>query len=147
VKLVVRWVAWFGVLWWFWMLLVGEWNHFEWIAATAAAGVASVVGEIARTAAGATMRIPGTWLKRGWSALLVVFSDFAIVLAALLRRRSGTFVRRPAPAEGPSDEAVGIRVWTNLLADYSPNAYVIGMDDGETLLHDLVERRKSEEPA
>jgi hypothetical protein len=129
------------------MLLVGEWNHFEWIAATAAAGVAAVVGEIARTAAGVRMRVPRGWLTRGWSALPVVFSDFAIVMAALVRRRRGVFVRRSAPAEGGGPEAVGVRVWTNTLANYSPNAYVVSLEEGETLLHDLVERRKSEQPA
>jgi hypothetical protein len=129
------------------MLLVGEWNHFEWIAATAAAGFAAIVGEIARTAAGVHIRIPAATLRRGWSALLVVFSDFVVVMAALVRRRRGTFVRRRPPARGDGAEAVGIRVWTNLLANYSPNAYVISLEEDEALLHDLVKRRQSEQPA
>jgi hypothetical protein len=147
VKHIRSWIAFFVVLWWLWLLLVGEWNHYEWIAATAAAAVAATIGEIARTAAGVRARIPFAWLRRGWSALLVVFSDFAIVMLALFRRPTGTFTRHAAPADGDSPEAVGIRVWANLLADYSPNAYVIELEHGEALLHDLVPRRKSEEPA
>jgi hypothetical protein len=129
------------------MLLVGEWNHFEWIAATAAAAVAATVGEVARSAARVHARIPAPWLLRGWSAFPVVFSDFATVLWALVTRRRGSFVRRAAPANGDDPDAVGIRVWANLLADYSPNAYVIALEDGETFLHDLVPKRQSEKPA
>lgn len=141
------WLCFFVFLWWWWMLLVGEWNRYEWIAAAAAAAIAATLGEIARTAAGVRARIPFAWLRRGWYALLVVFSDFVVVMWALLRRPEGTFERHAAPVEGGGPEAVGIRVWVTLLADYSPNAYVIGLDDGEALLHDLVPRRKSEKPA
>jgi hypothetical protein len=141
------WLCFFVALWWLWMLLVGEWNHYEWIAATAAAAIAATIGEIARTAADVHARVPLASLRRGWSAFPVVFSDFAIVMWALLRRPAGSFRRHAAPADGDGAEAVGVRVWTNLLADYSPNAYVIELEDGEALLHDLVPRRQSEEPA
>jgi len=147
VRHIRSWLAFFVALWWLWLLLVGEWNRYEWIAATAAAAVAATIAEIARAAAGVHARIPLTWLRRGWSAFLVVFSDFAIVMLALARRPSGTFRRRAAPAEGDDPDSVGIRVWTSLLADYSPNAYVIELEKGETLVHDLVPRRRSEKPA
>src|SRR5579862_8748936 len=71
-------------LWWVWMLLVGEWNHYEWIAATGAATVATTIGSLAWRAAAVRVRVPSAWLRRGWSALLVVFSDFAIVMWALV---------------------------------------------------------------
>ena len=43
----------------------------------------------------------------------------------------------------------GTRVWRNLLANYSPNAYVVDIDTERevVLLHDLIPLRKSEEPA
>jgi hypothetical protein len=141
------WLCLFVVLWWLWMLLVGEWNHYEWIAATAAAAVAATIGEVARTSANVHARIPLSTLRSGWGALLVVFSDFAIVIWALFAGTRGTFRRRTAPVAGDDPEAVGIRVWTNLLADYSPNAYVVSLEEGEALLHELVPRRRSEEPA
>ncbi len=133
------------------MLLVGEWNHYEWIAATGAAATAASIGELARVRADVRAAIPKRWLVRGWSGLLVVFSDFAIVMRALvlsaLRREvvRGSF-------RSHEDEDIGspgVRVWRNLLANYSPNAYVVDLEPerGLVLLHDLVPRRKSEEPA
>ena len=142
-------MAW-AVLWWLWMLLVGEWNRYEWIAATAAATVAATVGEVARTRAHVRAGVPFTWLKRGWMAFPVVFSDFAIVMWALVRsalRRE--IVRGEFRTKEFGSSTAGIRVWRNLLANYSPNAYVVDIDTERdvVLLHDLIPCRKSEEPA
>jgi hypothetical protein len=129
------------------MLLVGEWNHYEWIAATAAAAVAATIGEVARTAADVHARIPLATLRTGWSAFPVVFTDFFRVMRGLVQRPAGRSVRHSGPAAGDDPQSVGVRVWVNLLANYSPNAYVIGLDDGEASLHDLYQRRQSEKPA
>ena len=138
-------------LWWLWLLLAGEWNHYEWIAATGGAIVAATLGELARTRARAHPQGPLRWLVRGWSAFLVVFSDFAIVMWALVlsvvRREivRGTFRSH----EDDDIDAVGVRVWRSLLANYSPNAYVVELETARSLvlLHDLIPRRSSEEPA
>jgi hypothetical protein len=147
VRHVRAWVCFFVPLWWLWQLLSGEWNHYEWIAGAAAAAVAATIGEVARTAAGVRARVPLACLRTGWSAFPVVFTDFGRVLWGLVRRPSGTFRRHPGPADGDDPESTGIRVWTNLLANYSPNAYVVGLDDGEAVLHDLFPARSSEKPA
>jgi hypothetical protein len=155
VKRLRAWAVAFVALWWLWILLVGEWNHDEWIAATGAAIVAASIGELARARAGVNARVPARWLVRGWSAFLAVFSDFGIVMWALLRsarRREivrGTFRAHEIDAGGSDPEGVGIRTWRALLADYSPNAYVVEIDRerGLVLLHDLIPRRSSEQPA
>jgi hypothetical protein len=138
-------------LWWLWLLLAGEWNHYEWIAASAAAPLAAAIGEHARTQAGVHAAIPAGWALRGWSALLVVFSDFAIVMWALGRSALDRRVVRGAFRSHGDDDLgdSGVRTWRNLLANYSPNAYVVELDPdaGLVLLHDLIPRRKSEEPA
>ena len=147
-------VAWI-VLFWLWIFLAGEWTEQEWVAAAGGATIAASIGELARTSSDARMRVPGRWLISGWSAFLVVFSDFAIVMAALVRsavRRDvvrGAFLTRPTDVGGDDASGVGIRVWRNLLANYSPNAYVVDFDQerGVVVLHDLVPRRRSEEPA
>lgn len=143
------WAVWFAVLWWFWFLLVGEWNRYEWIAATVAAAIGATIAEIARTRAEVRLRVPLHWIVKSWSALPMVAVDFGIVMWVLLRKRTvrGSFRTRPAPARGTDPKAVGIRAWVTILADYSPNAYVVDIDREGVLLHELVPYRRSEEPA
>ena len=154
-KHLVPWLVAWVALWWLWMLLAGEWNHYEWIAAAGAATVAATIGEVARTRADVSAHVPSRWLARGWTALLMVVVDFAILVWALVKsalRREvvrGSFRAHEFPAGGDDAESVGMRTWVNLLANYSPNAYVVDIDQERqlVLLHDLVPFRKSEEPA
>jgi hypothetical protein len=138
VKHVAPFLVWFAALWWFWMLLVGEWNRQEWIAAACAAGVAAFVGELARTRAEAH---PSERLARALGFCAVVPSvviDFALLMWALLR----AVVTRRIP-DGSFRACEATDPWTALLATFSPNAYVIG----EHELHRLVPFEKSEKPA
>lgn len=137
-KRLVSWLAGWLALFWLWMLLAGEWNRQEWIAAAAAATVASVlVGRIAL----ARVNV--------WTVPAMIVVDFGILMWALLlsgvQRRvvRGAFVRRPFRREG-----AGVRAWTGLAATYSPNAYLVGFDDERevALLHDLMRNRGSERP-
>ena len=144
-----------AVLWWLWLLLAGEWNRYEWIAAAGAAAVAAGVGTVAWARAETPVRLRRRLLRTGWSAFPMVFVDFGILMAALVRSAAGRrvvrgeFRTRPLEAVGSGPAAVGTRVWTTMLADYSPNAYVVDVDRerGLVLLHDLVRRRGSEKPA
>jgi hypothetical protein len=146
VKHVVAWLAMWVALWWLWLLLAGEWNRDEWIAATAAATVAATLGELARTRTGVRVRIP---LRRATAVLSVphrVVVDFALVMWALARRREGVFRTVEPPAKGRDARSVGTRVWAGFVANLSPNAYVVELDAERAVLHDLVPFRKSEEP-
>jgi hypothetical protein len=125
----VLWIA----CWWLWLLLVGEWNGDELIAATVAATVAATIGELARTIGGVQLGIPS--LEGVWKVPWAVVSDFAILMWALRRRRGGVFHERP-----PAD------AWTAFVANLSPNAYIVEMDSEHVVLHDFVPRRASEEP-
>ena len=91
------------------------------------------------------------WAFRGWSALLVVFSDFGIVMWALVQSARRREIVRGVFRSHEDDDigTPGVRTWRNLLANYSPNAYVVELEPerGLVLLHDLIPRRKSEEPA
>ena len=149
-KHVVPWLAWWLALFWLWMLLVGEWNHVEWIAAALAAAVAASLAEFARVRAGFAPRLSVRGLALLPKALGMVFVDFGIVVWALAvsvaRRRvvRGELVSR----ESAVGEGVGARAWTVLVAAYSPNAYVVDLDPEtrQVLVHDLVRNRASEEP-
>jgi hypothetical protein len=155
VKHVLPWLAFWLTLFWLWQLLVGEWNHQEWIAGASAATVAATVGEVARTLGGVRARVPLRWLPRAWTVPGMVLVDFGIVtwalLTSLVRREivRGSFRAHEFPVRGDDAVATGIRAWAGLAADYSPNAYVIDLDPerGVALFHDLIPFRKSEEPA
>lgn len=151
---VAVWIGWWLALFWLWLLLVGEWNRQEWVAAAAAATVAATVAEFARARTDFAAVLPWRALGDVPHVLLMVVVDFGIVVGALLAslaRREvarGEFrsrrLSRPADAEG-----VGPRAWAALAASYSPNAYVLEIDPEtrRVLLHDLVPHESSESPA
>jgi hypothetical protein len=155
VKHVVAWVAWWLALFWLWMLLVGEWNRVEWVAAAVAAAIGATLGEFARTRTGFAARLPSDALLDLPQALGMVVVDFGILVRALVvsvaRRRvvRGRFVSRELEGGRSAARGVGPRAWTALAASYSPNAYVIDIEpeSGTVLLHDLVPNPPSERPA
>jgi hypothetical protein len=150
VKHVVTWLAWWVALFWLWMLLSGDWNRIEWIAAACAATIAAAIAEIARTRVGVAPRVPLRWLVRAWTVPHQIVVDFGIIMWALwrglVRRRvvRGEFRARPFPAS----EGQGVRAWAAWAAQFSPNAYVVEIDRDRdlVLVHDLVPNRSSEEP-
>jgi hypothetical protein len=151
VKHVLAWVAMWLALFWLWLLLAGDWNRIEIIAAGCAAAVAATLAEIARTRAGVRPRVPLVWIGRAWSVPHQIVVDFGIVTWALVRsiaRRKvvrGEFRTHPFPA----GEGQGVRAWAVWAAQFSPNAYVVEIDTERelALVHDLVPNRASEKPA
>jgi hypothetical protein len=130
--------------------LAGDWNRIEIVAAACGATVAATLGEIARTRAGVAPRIPVRWVARAWSVPHQIVVDFGIVTWALARsvaRRRvvrGEFRAHPFPAR----KGQGVRAWAGWAAQFSPNAYVVEIDEERelVLVHDLVPNRPSEEP-
>jgi multisubunit Na+/H+ antiporter MnhE subunit len=155
VKHVLAWVAWWLPLFWLWLLLAGDWNRSEWIAAACGATVAATIAEIARSRAGFGARLPLRAVSDVPRVLGMVFVDFGIVvwalIASVVRRRvvRGTLVSRELERGAAAARGVGPRAWTALAASYSPNAYVLDIEPEQrtVLLHDLVPNRNSESPA
>jgi hypothetical protein len=149
------WLVWAVCLFWLWMLVVGEWNDYELVAAACAAAVGAAIVEVVRSVDGLSAVVPLRRLSTVFGALAMVPVDFGIVMLvlvrSLLRRRieQGRFIVRAAEAAGRGSRGRGDQAWTTLVANLSPNAYVIAYaDDGRTvLLHDLVPNRTSEKPA
>jgi multisubunit Na+/H+ antiporter MnhE subunit len=148
---VAAWTAWWIALFWLWLLLAGEWNRVELVAAALAAAVGASLAEGVRAVTGAKVRIGVRDLATAWMVPAIVFVDFGIVTFALLRsalrreRVGGRFVVRDLdPALTGSS-----RAWRMYFANITPNALVVDVDDEQrvVLLHDLVPFRKSEEPA
>ncbi len=152
---VFAWLAAWAALFWLWLLLAGEWNRQEWIAAACAATVAATLGEIARTRAGVHPRVPWRWVAAAWTVPAMIFVDFGIVVwalvASLLRREvvRGAFRAHDFPAGGDDPESAAVRAWVGLVATYGANAYVVDLEPerGLSLVHDLVPYRASEKPA
>ena len=143
IRHLVWWVGAWLALFWLWLLLAGDWNRIEVIAAACAATVAATLGEVARSRARVEPRIPLRWAAKGWTVPHQILVDFGIVMWALARRRRGELIERPFP----TDEGAGVRAWAAYAANFSPNAFIVDIDDGRTLVHDLVPHRPSEEPA
>jgi hypothetical protein len=146
------WLGCFGM----WLTLVADWSRVNAVAGICAAAVAATVAECARTAARGHIHVSGRTLRAAAAVPLAVVTDFGILALALARsvaeRRvvRGRYVERevdPGPRTTPAGRAR--RAWLALLAGYSPNAYLVDVDPetGIALLHDLVPRRSSEEPA
>jgi multisubunit Na+/H+ antiporter MnhE subunit len=149
-------MLWWVAAFWLWMLMSGDWNTIELVAAACAATLTATVGEAARTIAGLRWRIPARDVASAWSQTYQVVVDFVIVLGALLVSavrlrmvRGQFFVREFRPAPGRAPRRFGSRAWRTYVATISPNAYVVDVDEDErtVLVHDLVPFRKSEEPA
>lgn len=149
-KHVFAWLAAWLAAFWLWLLLAGDWNRIEIIAAACGATAAATLAEIARSRAGVAPRIPLRWFARAWSVPQQIVVDFGILTVALarslVRRRvvRGRYRARPSPA----CEGVGVRAWAAWAAQFSPNAYVVEIDPERelVLVHDLVPNRPSEEP-
>jgi hypothetical protein len=151
VKHVFAWVTLWVALFWLWLLLAGDWNRIEIIAAACGATVAATIGEIARSRAAVAPRVPLAWFGRARSVPHQIVVDFGIITWALAQsiwRRE--IVRGDYRAHSfPTDEGPGVRAWAVWAAQFSPNAYIVEVDPKRELVlaHDLVPNRASEKPA
>ncbi|HET8528499.1 MAG TPA: hypothetical protein VFL60_06275 [Gaiellaceae bacterium] len=130
------------VLWWLWQALVGTWDHYDWLFAAAGALVAGAIGELAATRTKGRAPLPLAILASAPSALGMVVVDFGLVMYALVRRRRG--VVRETRFDHP--DTFAFRAWATLVADWSPNAFVIDVGDGKSVTHHLVPDDRSQSP-
>jgi hypothetical protein len=134
------WLLWWAILFWFWMLLVGEWNQIEFVAAACAATIGASLGEFARAKAGIRARVPLAWIARAWSVPFAIFADFGLLVWLLLRAATGHgvprgYFRSQAFATGGDDPvSVGIRTWATVTATYSPNSLVVEIEPDRQLV-------------
>jgi hypothetical protein len=135
---------WWVACWWAFQWFSGDWNRFEWIGGACVATVAATLAVLLGAAARVEPRPVLGPLKGLPSALGMVFVDFALLMAALVRRRAGTYVVRDSQHGGAGEQALSVFV-----AGFSPNAFVVEIDEerGTVLFHDLVPNRSSEKPA
>ena len=82
-KHLIPWLAWWLALFWLWLLLAGEWNRQEWVAAAVAATIAASLAEVARVRTGFGARLPLRALADVPQVLGMVVVDFGVVIGAL----------------------------------------------------------------
>jgi hypothetical protein len=144
------WIVWWIALFFLWLLLAGEWNRVELVAAALAATLCATVAEGIRRMTGVKLRVPARDLATAWTIPPIVVLDFAIVVGALVRSaaRGRTARGRFVVRDLPPDDGSASRAWRSYVATFSPNAYVVDIDEEQrdVLLHDVIPFRKSEEP-
>jgi len=147
------WLGWWCALWPLWLVFVGAWDLYDTVAGVAGAALSATAALGVRELGLLSFR-PRV---HGFSGLrrvpLQVFADFGILVAALARTLAGrpvrgVFLAKELPAGGPEPEAAFARALAAVVATYSPNAYVVGvdLDRNVALMHALVRNSASEEP-
>jgi hypothetical protein len=141
----ISWVA----LFFAWLLISGDWNRIEVVAAACAATIAATIGEIARAKAGIRAVVPLRVLVQVPRAFLQIVPDFGYLVWALVTRVRGETKRRAFHAVGDDPRSVGTRAAVLWSANFSPNAIAIDIDreHEQSIVHDLIVNRASERPA
>jgi multisubunit Na+/H+ antiporter MnhE subunit len=142
-----RWAVAWVALWALWLLYQGEWNAIEIYAAASAATLSVVVGLLLRRFSLPSARIERRWLVRAARIPWLVVKEFWMVTLFLLERGEGEFRRLDFPAGGARPAERGRRAFIELATGYSPNSYVLDVDDerGEVLVHVLRRVPRGEE--
>jgi multisubunit Na+/H+ antiporter MnhE subunit len=137
----MRTVAWVILVWValtaFWLLIQGEWNAIQLYAAASAATLSLVVGLGVRRWALPSARVEVRWLRRALWIPWHVVKEFGYVTLFLLRRGEGEFRTVSFPTGGARPAERGRRAFVALATGYSPNSYVVDVDQerGEVLVH------------
>lgn len=145
-------------LWWLaltavWWLLVGTWSTWVAVWGAGAAALATVGAMLTGGPRWGTRRLGRSWPGELAAAAVQVLLDGLVlvrVLTASLARADrdsqGRLLVRDTEATGAASAAR--RSWVELVATWSPNAYVLDVDPatGHALVHDLRPWRRSEEP-
>jgi hypothetical protein len=135
----LQWVLGWLALWGLWLLYQGEWNAVQIYAAASAATLCIVVALLVRRFALPAARLEARWLVRAVPIPWLVLKEFWLITAFLFRRGEGEFRRIPFPAGGPRPAERGRRAFVAFANGYSPNSYVVDVDEerGELLVHVL----------
>ena len=137
----MRWVAWFIALGALWLVLDDNVATPELITGAVAALVGTVAAAVVHRQHLVAFRPRPSMLRKGWRPLVRLFPDTAIVLAVLFKR---VVLRRPARSgfraiafragreNGAEDTAR--RALAKAGGSFTPNSYVVGIEDESDLL-------------
>lgn len=136
---VARWTVGWLALWALWLLIQGEWNDIQIEAAASAATLSLVAALLVRRFALPAVRVERRWLVRAARLPWLIVKEFWLITVFLFRRGEGEFRRVPFPTGGARPAECGRRAFIALATGYSPNSYVLDVDEerGELLVHVL----------
>jgi multisubunit Na+/H+ antiporter MnhE subunit len=135
-----RWALWWLVLALLWLLYQGEYNRIEQVAAACAAALAATVAVLVRRQERTDVRLELRWLLKTAAVPWQVVREFWLVTVFLVRgERSAGMRRLPFPTGGARPAERGRRALAALAMTYSPNSYVVDMDEQthEVVVHTL----------
>jgi multisubunit Na+/H+ antiporter MnhE subunit len=143
-------------LWWvglvlLWFLYQGEYNRIEQVAAASAAAVSATVAVVVRRQERTDIRLESRWLAKTLAVPWQVVREFGLISVFLLRAlrttRTGETRRLAFPTGGARPPERGRRTIAALAMTFSPNSYVIDMDEeaGEVVVHTLSPVPRGEE--
>jgi multisubunit Na+/H+ antiporter MnhE subunit len=143
---VVLWLSWWGVFYVVYMLLAGVLVRAELIVGAVLSAVAASVAELVRVQDARQFRPRFRWMLRAWRLPRAAVTDCRVVLGALWRRVvrgeevSGGFRAFNFPVAGTGGRAAARRALLNAALSFSPNTYVVGIDEKreQVLVHQLV---------
>ena len=137
---VAAWLFWFAALLALWLLLVGAIDDVELVAGICAAAVGAIATAVVRSQGLLGFRVELRRLRRVWRPLLQVVPDFLLLMAALVRRRAGTFRTLDFPVGGERAVDAGRRALAVVAPSLAPNRLVVDVDPeaGDAVVHDLV---------
>ena len=143
---VLLWAAWWIVFFLAWMSLVGVLVWSEIIVGAFAAALAATVAELVRVQDARQFRPRLRWILRAWRLPPAAVTDCGIVLAALWRHITkkeevnGAFRAFHFPVAGAGGRAAGRRALLNAAISFTPNTYVVGIDEEreQVLVHQLL---------
>lgn len=136
----MKWIVAWIVLAALWFLYEGEWNAIELYAAASAATLSLVVAVVVRRQERAGLRLELRWVLKTAVVPWQVVHEFAVITLFLVRPRRSAGIRRlPFPTGGSRPADRGRRTLAALAMTYSPNSYVVHMDEDthEVVVHTL----------
>ena len=141
------WLAWYAGLLVLWLVFVGTVQDVERIAGLCAAALGATAAEIVRSQGLLDFRVEWRWLRLLWRPFWRLVPDTVVVLAALVRRRSGRFHEVEFPTGGDRPVDAGRRAFAALAPSLAPNKLVVDVDRdaGVVLVHELVPSSASPE--
>jgi multisubunit Na+/H+ antiporter MnhE subunit len=145
------WIAWFLPLFVLWLAFVDTLATAEVVVGLVAAALAATAAEVVRDQDLVRFRIRTAWLRDLYRLPGQVLADCRVLAMALWRRLSGRpvhggFRALRFPIDRDDARSAGRRALVTGFVSLTPNTYVVGIEEGVMLVHQLAYDRADPVP-